>query len=148
MYLKRKFLFLIGVIAIPIVSVGAFCFYHYSFHPNIMFVRMVKDSDVRFEEEYYFEWLMPITAESPIIPITSSIKDKMEKLYIWNNGVVTDLNENYVAPLHIIVSGEVKDGRTTFWYQGYATTSEGDTIEYWEEETFDYVFVSGDELFQ
>lgn len=147
MRMKRKFLFLIGFIAITMVSVVAFWFYH-SYHPNIMFVRMVKDSDVRFEEEYYFEWLMPITAESPMIPIASSIEDEMKKLYTWNDSVVTDLNENYVAPLHITVSGEIKDGKTTFWYEGYATTLDGETIEYWKEETFDHVFVSGDELFQ
>jgi hypothetical protein len=61
---------------------------------------------------------------------------------------VSELTEHYAAPLHITVSGEVKDGETTFWYEGYATTPKGDTVDYRKEATFDYVFVPGDALFQ
>lgn len=59
MYLK-KVLFAIGFVSIFIISIGTFSLYK-SFHPNITFSRMIKDSDSRFKEEYYCEWLMPIT---------------------------------------------------------------------------------------
>lgn len=143
---KRTALLLVGVAAALVVAAGSFYLYR-SFHPNIIITRMIKDSDVQSEDEYYCEWMMAVTTESPMIPVAQSVKEKLRELSDWNNGVVTDLYEHYVAPLHITVSGEVNDGQTTFWYEGYATTPQGDTVQYREEKTFDYVFVPGDELF-
>ena len=143
MKFKKKTLLLVVCLLVVLATVGSIFLYR-SYHPNIM----ITTSSVEKSEEYYCEWLRVVTGSSSFIPIASSINDKMTELSIWNNNVVTDLEENYVAPLNITVSGEVKDGKTTFWYEGYATTPEGDTISYREEKTFDYVFDPDSELFQ
>lgn len=147
MQLKRKVIITTGIISALVVVVGLFYLYR-SFHPHTTVTRMVKDSDVRFKEEYYCEYLTVITAKSTLIRTAPSVETKWEEFHIWNDGIATELYENYVAPLHITVSGEVKDGKTTFLYEGYVTTPEGDTIPYREEKTFDYVFDPGSELFQ
>lgn len=147
MPLRKKLLLFIGIAAVCAAAAGSFCLYK-SFHPTIMITRMIKDSDARSEGAYYCEWLMMISGESSLVPTAAGVKAHMMEFSIWNNDVVTDLYENYGAPLHITASGQVKDGKTTFWYEGYATTPEGETVEYREEATFDYVFVPGDELLQ
>lgn len=147
MHLKKKGILIVGIIAIFMISIGTFCLYKF-FFPNIFFTRMIKDSTAQSKEEYYCEFLMMIMTKPSMIPIAPSIEDKIRELADWNNDVTTDMYEKYVAPLHITVSGKVKDGKTIFWYEGYVTTKKGDTIEYREEKTIDYVFAPEDEMWR
>lgn len=146
MSLKKKLLLLAGLAAALLIAAGGFLLYR-SYHPYVVFARVVRDSDARFEEPYYCEVLMMISGTPSLISIAPSVEEKMKEYAIWNHIVEQDLYENYVAPLHITVSGEVKDGKTTFCYEGYVTTPQGDTIDYREEKTFDHVFAPQEELF-
>lgn len=56
----------------------------------------------------------------------------------WLFAVSDDLNL-YTAPYSITVSGEVSGGSTTLRYAGVVTTPEGETVDYLNEKTFDFV---------
>lgn len=146
MALRKKIFVPIAIIAAALLTAGAFCMY-WSFHPNITITRVVVGSNLS-DDEYYRERIMTIQTYPFNIPTAAPVIDHLRQLSDWVNRVETDLYENYVAPLRITVSGEVKDGKTTLWYEGYATTHNNETVEYREEQTFDYIFVPGDMLFK
>lgn len=143
--MKRRFLIL-GAIILLIVAVGGYWVY-WSFHPHMMFHRTEAISSNRFEGEYHYETIMVSFANHRNIPLAKSVDTNLKEFADWNNRVITDLNQ-YIAPYNIKVSGEVADGKTTLRYAGYVTTQEGKTIDYKEEMTFDFAYVSNEDLFQ
>lgn len=138
----KKKIFIPAAVMIALLDVIGSCCIYWSFHPQITITRSILDSD----EEYHYERIMTIFTSKFDLPIAKPIRDELHALFDWCDSVDADLYENYTAPLRITVSGEVKEGKTTFWYEGYATTQDGETIDYREEKTFDCVFVSNEEL--
>lgn len=130
----------ICVIAAAIISSGAY--WYLSCYPSFAIKRMVSENG----DDYHSEWLMMVIADNPNIPIAESVQEKIREYSDWNNNVVEELKK-YSAPLDIRVSGDVKDGKTTFRYTGYVTTQDGETIAYQNEKVIDYIFVKGDKLF-
>ncbi len=58
----------------------------------------------------------------------------------WNDEVVTELIAgDYIAPSNVTVYETIKNNKTTYTYTGYVTTQNGETIEYLNEKTFDFV---------
>lgn len=132
--------------------VGAFGVYYayWSYHPHMVILCAQADSDRHFEEEHHHETIVVSLSNHRGIPLADSVEENLMELGEWNNRVITDLYENYIAaaPYDIRVSGEVAGGKTTLRYEGYVTTPEGETIDYKEEMTFDFAYVSNEDLFQ
>lgn len=112
---KKKIFIPIAVMVTLLAVIGLCCIY-WSFHPQITITRSILDSD----EEYHYERIMTIFTSKFDLPIAEPIRDELYALFDWCDSVDADLYENYIAPLRITVSGEVKEGKTTFWYEGYA----------------------------
>lgn len=126
---------------------GIYCAY-WSYHPHMVIQRAVINSSSRFEGEYHHEQIMFSLANHRGIPLAQSVEENLMELGDWCNQVDTDLRENYIAPYNIRVSGEVANGKTTLRYEGYVTTKDGETVDYKKEMTFDFAYVSNDNLFQ
>lgn len=144
---SKKALVPLLVVAALALAAGAYYMY-WSHHPHVVFHRAEAISSSRFEGEYHYETIMVSFAHHKAwIPLAKSVDADLKELADWNNRVITDLNQ-YIAPYNIKVSGEVANGKTTLRYAGYVTTQEGETIDYKEEKTFDFAYVSNEELFQ
>ncbi len=128
---------------------GALAYYMYcAYHPSMLILRSESDGGNRFEEEYHSETIWIVLADHNFIPLAKSANENVKELCDWNLKVTTDLYENYIAPYNVKVSGEVAKGKTTLCYEGYVTTKDGETIDYKEERTFDFAYVSNEDLFQ
>lgn len=79
-------------------------------------------------------------------PISDEIEKNIMEIGEWNDAIVSELMNETVEPRDIKVSGEVVDGKTTLRYEGIYTSKDGQSLEYFEEKTFDFVLVSEDEL--
>ena len=146
--MKRKLLIPVLIVLALVLGYGGFYLYR-SYHPNMMLLRSRPAGGAA---DHYREGMTIVTFGSSIplldIPVAAPVRAEMDRLWAWYDGVENDLIYNYQAPMHITVSGEVEDGKTTLRYQGYATNQAGERVEYLEEETFNYVFVPQDELLQ
>lgn len=80
------------------------------------------------------------------VPVAKEIDEKCKEIGEWNNAIVVELAEKARAPRDIQVTGEVVDGKTILRYEGYYTTEDGQTVQYFEEKTFDFVLVPDEEL--
>ena len=80
------------------------------------------------------------------IPIADTIENKLIEIGDWNSEAVEDLLNNYQAPRNVVVSGEVKGGKTILRYEGEVTTKEGKTEAYLNEKEFNFVLVPGEKL--
>ena len=128
-------------VALAVIISGGLLWY-FSGYPSFTINRMVSENG----NDYHNEWLMMTVSDNPGIPISKKVQDKITEYSNWNNKAVEEIL-NFYAPLDIRVSCEVKDGKTTFRYTGYATTQDGETIDIQNEKVIDYVFVSEDKLF-
>lgn len=79
-------------------------------------------------------------------PISKEIEKNIIEIGEWNDAVITELMNETIEPRDIKVSGEVVDGKTTLRYKGNYTSKDGQTLEYFEERTFDFVLVPAEEL--
>lgn len=80
------------------------------------------------------------------VPVAKEIEANIIEFGDWNDEVVSELMEETMEPRDIKVSGEVVDGKTTLRYEGYYTSKDGQTLQYFEEKTFDFVLVPDEEL--
>lgn len=72
------------------------------------------------------------------VPENSRRAQNASEIQNWIFAVSDELRL-YTAPYNVAVSGEVSDGKTTLRYEGVVTTQEGETINYLNEKTFDFV---------
>ena len=143
---KKVFVSLFAVAAL-VLAAGVYYVY-WSHHPHVVIQRGETISSSRFDGEYHNETIMVAFAHhKDWIPLAKSVDANLKEFADWNNQVITDLNQ-YIAPYNIKVSGEVAGGKTTLRYAGYVTTQKGETIDYEEEKTFDFAYVSNEDLFQ
>lgn len=131
----------IGILlaAALLVLAGGYWAY-WAYHPHIRLLRGTGSSG-----DSYWETVVVAHAPHRGIPVARSVEEKMWEIGRWSDTVQTDLY-NYGHPRHITVSGEVAGGRTTLRYQGTVTTKDGRTVDYRNEQVFDFVLVPENEL--
>lgn len=135
------------VVAVLILLGGIFALY-YNSYPLVSVVKSVTFSNPNFDGEYYRETVSIVTAGNDILPDSPKIEKRLSQVAEWNDSVVTELlNADFVAPLNIKVSSEVKDGKTVLRYEGYVTTKDGEKQDYLNEKTFDFVLCPEKRLF-
>ncbi|MDD6679394.1 MAG: hypothetical protein PUF71_08470 [Firmicutes bacterium] len=72
--------------------------------------------------------------------MSPDLQAKALEIWAWNDAVINELNDlRQNGACSITVSGEVSRGKTTLRYEGYVTDSEGQSVAYREEKTFDFV---------
>ncbi len=76
--------------------------------------------------------------DSGVVFQNSKRAQNADEIQKWIFAVSDELSL-YTVPYGITVSGEVSGGRTTLRYEGFVTTQEGKTVDYLNEETFDFV---------
>lgn len=135
--MKKKIIISIAIILILVTTVPVLVYQYVSYHPDIR---------VGIGGGHGLEIISIAMTTSSFIPVAKEIEDNIIEVGDWNNEVTTFLFNNTVQPRDIKVSGEVVDGKTTLRYEGYYTTKDGQTEEYFEEKTFDFVLVPNDEL--
>jgi hypothetical protein len=79
-------------------------------------------------------------------PIADVKEEQLKEIADWNNEVTYVLFNETMEPRNIKVSGEVEDGKTTLRYEGNYTSKDGETLQFFEEMTFNFVLVPNDEL--
>ena len=95
--------------------------------------------DSRFpDQEYVSQRIMLVSGESDnwFFGQSEKVRSEIDRCFKWNGDVDQDLYNNYVAPLNIPASVETDGKTTTIRYEGYATTPDGETVDYYKEESF------------
>lgn len=123
----RKKLLIILVVLIAILAVRDFGTLAYKIHTAKVMVGVTVGG----------KWERIGMTLSGLAP--QKIENQFIEVHAWNDLVITELSREVQEPCDIRVSGEVKDGKTTLCYEGTYTTKDGETVEYFEEKTFDFV---------
>ena len=149
MYGKKhiKLLIIITAITLSLIIVAGSLYVYVGNHPNVQIG--ISNSKVYPEQENYenhYEMITVTVSSLFNIPASENAEKKLHELADWINEIDQDIRSNYTVPLNIEVSGEVKNGKTTFCYKGYATTLDGKRVEYNQEKTFDFLYTSNDDL--
>lgn len=145
---KRIKILIAAVIMIfaVLLTCAAVLYRHWAYHPSTIIDRVVYDDG----EDRHIEMFSMIMSGSDKIPYSKVLQEKLAEYFDWQRQVEDDLYKyhfEYDTPCDIRVSAEVKDGKTTFRYEGYLTEPDGEKVDYKSEKVIDYVFVSEDELF-
>lgn len=126
-----------------IIGIGAGYYIYHSNHPDIS---ISIGGDLDDTDGDYVEHITIAIGGHANIPIADTIENKLIEIGDWNSEAVEDLLNNYQAPRNIVVSGEVKDGKTILRYEGEVTTKEGKIEAYLNEKEFNFVLVPGEKL--
>lgn len=135
--MKRKVCVLTVIALIVVASVSGYLYC--SYHPYIK---------IGIGGGHGMEQIHIVLSTSFNIPLAKEIDENLKEVIMWNDKVVTELMDDTMEPRDIRVSGEVVDEKTILRYEGYYTTKDGQTLEYFEEKVFDFVLVSDEELFK
>ena len=143
---KSKVLITIGVTLLLLIVLAVIYYLYWLYNPYVIFDNGRSTSSPDYAEDYYKEIIMVVTHGRTNIPTAKSVNDKLNVIWEWNDAAITELR-GYGAPMNIKVSGGEEHGKTTLRYEGYVTTPEGETIDYKNEKTFDFIVSGNAEFF-
>ena len=132
------------VIAALLISVAARWSYnqYWSAHPRIVISRRIGFGGGEDDKN---EWIQVSFSER--VPMNDSAQEKLFELFGWIAQIDQELFYTEPAPFDVRVSGENENGKVTLRYEGYITTEDGETVEYFREKTFDIDLISEEDFF-
>lgn len=145
--MKRKLLAFVLALVITFSIVGI---WYYSSYPTISVGKLVASSSDNFNEEFHSERISIVSVGAGFIPDSPFQKRKMDEVWAWNDPISQELLEHSKEggiAYNIVVSGEIKNGKTTLRYEGYIIKKDGKRIDYFQEKTFDFVLCSEKNFF-
>lgn len=129
LYTKKKF-----ILGILIVGIALVLGYQYrAYHPNLQ---------IGIGGAHGLEIIHVVYSE----PMAREIQENLIEFGDWNEEATYVLFTEALEPRDIKAYGKVEDGKTTFRYEGYYTTKDGETIQFLEEKTFDFELPLEEEL--
>ena len=132
--MKRKLGFsLCGLIIVFFLAIIAYNIFN-SFKPEITFQRFRMD----IEENYNFDVSRMMMSYNEQWPLPASFMDNQNAYVDWNHEIFDELYYDCMAPTDVKLSAVIDNSKVTFTYQGYITTKQGETMDYFEEATFDF----------
>lgn len=127
----------VAVLTIVVLLAGIGYYTYQSNHPSYLQLYLGGGSR---GDDYYVEHIGISYSTRYNIPLSTTLEENILTLSDWNDEVVTELIAgDYIAPSNVTVYETIKNNKTTYTYTGYVTTQNGETIEYLNEKTFDFV---------
>ncbi|NLA77251.1 MAG: hypothetical protein GX851_05410 [Clostridiales bacterium] len=132
---KKIVILIIAIVAVIAIAVGGVNYAKYAEDTKIEFFSMSRNKDNCYMEIISASCSRP-GGRSP---------EKHNEFTQKNKEAYTEFFEKYqsgeyIDPINIHASIEVKDGQTIFTYYGTVTLASGETQEYNRQFTVDYVF--------
>ena len=131
--MKKKRIIIICVTAFVVLLAGVILLMSSITPINLAVGRPVDSSTDRYAEH------MGVGYGSPI-RMSEKVRAGLTALNDANSEVVTDLEDNYTAPMHIEVEYAKKHNVLTVVFSGTATDLQGETVLYYREYTVDFGF--------
>ena len=147
--IKLIIIIIVCTVTTLLISLGIHWSYNFywSHHPRVVISRVVGYGDVYGSGEDDKNERI-IASFNERVPMADSVKEKVLELFNWVAGIDYELFEtSYVPPYDIKVSGENEGGKVTLRYEGYVTTQDGETAEFFREGTFDIDLIAEEDFF-
>lgn len=106
----------------------------FAFRPFLRF----NHTHVDLKEDYNFETVYMMSAYDPKRYTPKTFLDSEQAFNHWNKDIFDELYYEYTSPTDVKLTAELDHTKVTFTYKGYVTTQEGETIDYFEEASFDF----------
>ena len=73
------------------------------------------------------------------LPLSKQYREAEISFIHWSNDIIDSFYyKEYLPPTNVKVYAKLINHKITFTFKGYATTQEGETIDYFEEASFDF----------
>ncbi len=120
-----------------ILAIPAGVFYnHTANNPQYLVVTTTPS----FDETLYYEQINFAYASILNIPMSLELAENFLEIALWNDEIISDMAvvSTDASIVYIIGFYDEIDGKTTLKYDGYITYENGETIDFYKEQTFDF----------
>lgn len=135
--MKKKIIISLAVLSMAVSFVGcsaASLGMNNSSQPYIVQISKAYISD----ENCYIEMPSVAISSRTGVEIPADIKEKMDTIIQKNDDISYELMSQYIQPSEVLLTIESKDGMTSFYYDGYVTTLDGETKDFNEVIVCDF----------
>ena len=108
--------------------------------PLFPLVKISKMQSYSNAEGNTVEMMAIVSSGAEWSPFVKKTEERLDLITDWINDIDEELRSYPMdQPHQVILSGDVKNGKTTFTFTGYLTNASGERVEYNREKTFDFV---------